>query len=170
MKKTAEEEIVTRVSTRQWAKNTNYDSAKLFNKLFNEDIKYLLSMSKLWEKRKPPTPLDWSACLTDNNNLEQNETNASSAAATELSSHKIWTMSECCNQFSLAVSNLHKRLMTEEDPNNQILCWDKDDEDAMNFVAAAANLRCFIFSIAVKSKFEIKCNFFSLRQILKHSN
>lgn len=32
---------------------------KLFGKLFGDDIKYLLSMDKLWEKRRRPTPLDW---------------------------------------------------------------------------------------------------------------
>jgi len=29
--------------------------------LFSEDIKYLLSMDKLWRKRKPPVPLDWES-------------------------------------------------------------------------------------------------------------
>lgn len=32
---------------------------KLFNKFFSEDIKYLLSMDKLWTKRTPPVPLSW---------------------------------------------------------------------------------------------------------------
>lgn len=32
---------------------------KLFTKLFSEDILYLLSMDKLWEKRRQPTPLSW---------------------------------------------------------------------------------------------------------------
>jgi len=36
-------------------------------------------------------------------------------------------------------------------------CGLQDDEAAMNFVASAANLRAFIFSIPLKSKFDIKC-------------
>ena len=48
----------TRVSTRAWAKEVGYDPKKLFMKFFSSDIKYLLSMDKLWEKRRPPTPLD----------------------------------------------------------------------------------------------------------------
>lgn len=47
-------------STRKWAEETNYDAEKLFNKLFGADIDYLLSMEKLWEKRKPPTPIAWN--------------------------------------------------------------------------------------------------------------
>lgn len=31
-----------------------------FFKLFKDDIRYLLTMDKLWRKRKPPVPLDWA--------------------------------------------------------------------------------------------------------------
>lgn len=31
-----------------------------FWKLFKDDIRYLLTMDKLWRKRKPPVPLDWA--------------------------------------------------------------------------------------------------------------
>ena len=30
-----------------------------FQQLFHDDIKYLLSMDKLWTKRRPPVPLVW---------------------------------------------------------------------------------------------------------------
>lgn len=36
---------------------------KLFSKLFHDDITYLLSMDKLWTKRRPPTPLCWDTVL-----------------------------------------------------------------------------------------------------------
>ena len=130
-------------------------------------------MAKLWEKRKAPTPLDWTESMnnhlmpsTDGPEQQKGQSSASTAdngaKKPELASHQIWTISECCGVFSKAVSALHKRLgESSDDPNSQILCWDKDDEDAMSFVAAAANLRCFIFSIGVKSKFEIKCSFYN---------
>jgi len=41
-----------------------------------------------------------------------------------------------------------------------VLTWDKDDEDAMRFVAACANLRAYAFHIPLKSLFEIKCLWF----------
>ena len=37
-----------------------------------------------------------------------------------------------------------------------ILAFDKDDEDTLDFVAAAANLRSLIFGIEGRSKFDIK--------------
>lgn len=155
VEKSSEQEAVVRISTRQWAKETNYDSEKLFNKLFSDDIKYLLSMSKLWEKRKAPTPLDWNTVSTAPEISESSETNKTSQEENKIASLKIWSINECCKVFSESVNLLHKRLKESTD-ENPILYWDKDDEDALNFVAASANLRCLIFSIQVKSKFEIK--------------
>lgn len=51
---------IDRKSTRLWAQECNYDPEKLFCKFFRDDIKYLLSMDKLWTKRRPPTPLNWN--------------------------------------------------------------------------------------------------------------
>lgn len=42
-------------------------------------------------------------------------------------------------------------------PKGDYLVWDKDDKDAMDFVAACANIRSHIFHIQPKSRFEIKC-------------
>lgn len=78
---------IKRVSTKEWARSTGYDPVKLFNKvpalsptspygslyfffffeshfyislqLFKDDIMYLLTMDKLWKKRKAPLPLEW---------------------------------------------------------------------------------------------------------------
>ena len=50
---------IERVSTRAWAAQNDYETRKLFRKLFSDDIRYLLTMDKLWQKRRPPTPLDW---------------------------------------------------------------------------------------------------------------
>ena len=178
VEKSSNEEAVVRVSTRQWSKETKYDPIKVFNKLFNDDVKYLLSMSKLWEKRKAPKPLDWNESINDHTIpvvTEKNGTTASTEAqnnnnsnkedeANKIAALKIWTVSECCEVFCNAVKALHKRLEESEESENQVLYWDKDDEDAMNFVASAANLRCFIFSINIKSKFEIKCKYFVLNE------
>lgn len=53
------EQPIARVSTRQWAQDWEYDPQKLFQKFFNDDITYLLSMHNLWKNRRAPTPLDW---------------------------------------------------------------------------------------------------------------
>lgn len=151
------DEAVTRQSTRQWAKETNYDSTKIFNKLFCDDIKYLLSMAKLWEKRKAPTPIDWQESINNSSMpiYPQSDQTNEQTGPNKLESHRILTIREYCEIFSDSVCNLKTRLETSTD-SNPILVWDKDDEDALNFVTAASNLRCYIFSIGPKSKFETK--------------
>ena len=100
-----------------------------------------------------------------NSTLKEKSTTDESASTTtnknesNFASLRLWSVSECCQIFSQAVKALCKKLEEQTDCENPILYWDKDDEDAMNFVASAANLRCFIFSIGIKSKFEIKCRF-----------
>jgi ubiquitin-like 1-activating enzyme E1 B len=44
--------------------------------------------------------------------------------------------------------------------SDAILTFDKDDDDALEFVAAAANLRAKIFDIQQKTLFEVKCKYF----------
>lgn len=39
------------------------------------------------------------------------------------------------------------------------LVWDKDDKNAMDFVAACANIRAHIFGIPQKTRFDIKCKY-----------
>lgn len=51
---------VERTSTRTWARSCGYDPAKLFAKLFHDDILYLLSMHNLWKTRRAPTPLEYN--------------------------------------------------------------------------------------------------------------
>lgn len=36
------------------------------------------------------------------------------------------------------------------------ISWDKDDDDALDFATAAANLRATIFGIPLKTRFEVK--------------
>lgn len=45
------------------------------------------------------------------------------------------------------------------DTASAILSFDKDDNDTLDFVAATANLRSFIFGIETRSKFDIKRGF-----------
>ena len=165
MEKAQNEEAVTRQSTRQWAKETNYDPTKLFNKLFYDDVKYLLSMANLWEKRKAPKPLVWAECidnenlpLLDGQELSVAKTNGASHNNDQIESNKLWTIKQCCQVFGDSVNKLRQKLEgSSAEDENPILVWDKDDEEAMNFVTSASNLRCLIFSISVKTKFETKC-------------
>uniref|UniRef100_A0A1A9W1J3 THIF-type NAD/FAD binding fold domain-containing protein n=1 Tax=Glossina brevipalpis TaxID=37001 RepID=A0A1A9W1J3_9MUSC len=138
---------VVRVNTRQWAKDNNYDAGIFFNKFFNDDIKYLLSMSNLWKTRKPPRPIPWNSVL-----LTRDKANGEPQFKRQY--HKIWSLAECAAVFEDCLKNL--RMNVEKLNEGDFLVWDKDDQPAIDFVAACANVRAYIFEIARKSRFEVK--------------
>jgi len=135
---------VERRSTRAWAQDSGYNTQKLFQKFFNDDIKYLLSMDKLWTKRKPPTPLDWDC-------LPITADKAGAEGDSGLEDQKVWSIADCANMMDTAVSALKELFAKQGD-----LVWDKDDLPALNFVTACANIRMHIFNIGCKSRFEVK--------------
>jgi len=69
-----------------------------------------------------------------------------------------WSISKCGSIFAESVKNLSQSLKVslEKSPDNYLV-WDKDDQHAMDFVAACANIRAHIFGISQKSRFDIKC-------------
>ncbi|XP_039273668.2 SUMO-activating enzyme subunit 2-like [Styela clava] len=129
-----------KVSTKIWAKDCDYDPEKIFNKLFQSDIEYLLSMDKLWEKRKPPTPIKW---IQQANNSKHST-----------SSQMIMSLEENMQLFGNSLTLLKDSL--HQEGSSDMLVWDKDDDTAMRFVSSAANIRAAIFGIPQKSIFEIK--------------
>ncbi|KAL6260008.1 hypothetical protein P5V15_009915 [Pogonomyrmex californicus] len=142
---------VNRISTRIWAQSCDYDPEKLFVKLFHDDIKYLLSMDNLWKKRRPPTPLNWRE-LPDGVAGCSKEINQPG-----LKDQQRWSISKCGSIFTESMKNLSLALKASQakSPDNHLI-WDKDDQHAMDFVAACANIRAYIFGIPQKSRFDIK--------------
>ncbi|KAM7003042.1 SUMO-activating enzyme subunit 2 [Tautogolabrus adspersus] len=138
---------IKRVSTKEWARSTGYDPEKLFNKLFKDDIMYLLTMDKLWKKRKAPTPLDWKQL--ENSACPQEESPVSG-----LKDQQILGVWGHCQLFQHSVETLRSQLV--EKGEGAELVWDKDDPPAMDFVTSAANLRMHIFSMNMKSRFDVK--------------
>ncbi|XP_074439018.1 SUMO-activating enzyme subunit 2 isoform X1 [Larus michahellis] len=141
---------IKRVSTKEWAKSTGYDPVKLFTKLFKDDIRYLLTMDKLWRKRKPPVPLDWAEVQNQEKNISDQQ-NESSAV---LKDQQVLDVKSYAHLFSKSVETL--RLHLAEKGDGAELIWDKDDPSAMDFVTSAANLRMHVFSMNMKSRFDIK--------------
>nr|XP_057932182.1 SUMO-activating enzyme subunit 2 [Doryrhamphus excisus] len=138
---------IKRVSTKQWARTNKYDPIKLFNKLFKDDIMYLLTMDKLWKKRKAPTPLDWQQ-------LENTVCPKEDSPGSGLKDQQVLGVWGYCKLFQESVDTLHSLL--DEKGDGAELVWDKDDPPAMDFVTAAANLRMHIFSMNMKSRFDVK--------------
>uniref|UniRef100_A0A8B9RAJ3 SUMO-activating enzyme subunit 2 n=1 Tax=Astyanax mexicanus TaxID=7994 RepID=A0A8B9RAJ3_ASTMX len=144
---------IKRVSTKDWARSTGYDPVKLFNKvssgfilcLFKDDIMYLLTMDKLWKKRKAPVPLDWAEML---------QLGEDPGCGTGLKDQQVLNVGGYSRLFQHSVETLRSQLADKGDGAE--LVWDKDDPPAMDFVTAAANLRMHIFSMNMKSRFDVK--------------
>ncbi|KAF2365579.1 Ubiquitin-activating enzyme catalytic cysteine domain [Trinorchestia longiramus] len=125
-----------------------YDAQKLFSKLFHDDIAYLLSMDKLWSKRRKPTPLSWDSVMA-----QHNEDSGGSAEGV-IKDQVLWTLPQCLQVLSTATADLSKRFQALSSGDH--LVWDKDDKNSMDFVTACANIRAHVFGIAQKTRFDVK--------------
>ena len=138
----------TRVTARMFAESVQYDGSKMFQQLFFNDVHTLLGLEHLWKKRQKPTPLDIA---------DLPEPAASDEGAAKLESQRVWAMEKCRDKFIETVASLHARLAASKaGGTGDDLVWDKDDEDAMEFVVAVTNLRARIFGIEEKSPFDCK--------------
>ncbi|KAJ1355402.1 Ubiquitin-activating enzyme active site [Parelaphostrongylus tenuis] len=122
------------------------EGKKIFDKLFYSDINYLLLMKHLWRERRAPVPMRKADIVA-----ASASSSASSSAPLE-DMNKVWSLAECAEVFCESVAALSRRKNAE----NTVLHWDKDDDEAMRFVASCANIRAVIFGIPCKSLFEIK--------------
>lgn len=138
------------LSTREWATLNNYDPVLLIQKLYNDDIKYLLSMDNLWKERAKPIPLDYINLIKDSHD-EPHCSRAIDDENLKLGNQRLWSPKECVDILSDCVEKLHQRMKI-----SGFQQWDKDDEIALNFVVAASNLRSKCFSIERKSPFDVK--------------
>ena len=111
--------------------------------MFHDDIRYLLTMDKLWKTRKPPVPLDLGQL--------ENAGEGSNNGVYALKDQRPWSIQECVHVFRDSV-----RSLSHEYKTSGYLTWDKDDKPAMDFVTATANIRASIFSIEQKSRFDVK--------------
>lgn len=146
---------VERASTRTWATSIDYNPEKLFNKLFNDDIKYLLSMENLWKTRTPPTPVVWSEVVTATAAADgQPQAQQPNGGGTN-SAQTVWSLQQCAQFFASSIAAI--KVAFGRLPDGDHLVWDKDDTAGMDFVAACANIRSHVFGIAQKSRFEVKC-------------
>lgn len=104
----------------------------------------------MWKSRKAPVPLAWDQAASHTgdaeNAVKEDET---SVRARDM---EVWTIAKCAKVFADTISVLKKELTGKD-----FLMWDKDDQPAMDFVTACANIRAHIFAIPMKSRFAIKC-------------
>ena len=115
----------------------------VFNKVFHDDIERLRSMTEMWKSRKPPVSLSFSD--GDAYILKQGQTLA-------LQDQKPWSLLENISVFYYSLDALSSRAQGGEN----VIEFDKDDKDTLDFVASAANLRAHIFGMSSHSEWEIK--------------
>lgn len=126
---------------------------RVFDKVFKEDIERLAKMEDMWKDKKPPEPLSYDT-------LEQEASALDNSVL--LNGQRVWSTSENFFVFRDSLARLAKRLAVEQAAAAKagqpppLISFDKDDDDTMDFVAAAGNLRSIIFGIEPKSKFDIK--------------
>lgn len=116
-------------------------------KIYDDDVEKALRLESLWKTRQKPVPIQYEA-----KHLAEIERMVLSNEAVADKETKLWSLAE--NLYVLYTST--KALQARNQGGESTISFDKDDEDTMNFVAAAANLRSAVFHIPVKTKFDIK--------------
>ncbi|KAJ7052620.1 hypothetical protein C8F01DRAFT_1332728 [Mycena amicta] len=156
---------------------------RVFHKVFNADIRNLLSMTDMWRARAPPTPLDFDAILdgtflldreappalvngrhngvaayasgskAHTNGVVNAEAGSSSAAAG--SGLKDQKQLSLKDNVLLFISST-ERLATRLQSGESTISFDKDDDDTLDFVTATSNLRSAAYGILGKTRWEVK--------------
>ncbi|RLV88515.1 Ubiquitin-activating enzyme [Meyerozyma sp. JA9] len=122
---------------------------ELIHKIFQVDIERLVNIESLWKTRKVPEPLDLSELQHELDAL-LHEPRSQTILVKDTST---WTLLENLYVLIRASESLQKRISSGDET---CVPFDKDDEDSLNFVVAAANLRSVVFHIDPKTKFDIK--------------
>ncbi|CAH7689653.1 hypothetical protein BY996DRAFT_4575627 [Phakopsora pachyrhizi] len=134
--------------------NTPEMSKLIFTKVFEEDINRLLKMEDMWKSRKAPTPLSYDL-LSDSDGTESGKSEKLKIPDQSLlKDQKTLSLKDSFKLFNSSLLALANRVAS--DPDKEPLSWDKDDDDALDFVTAAANLRASVFDIQTKTRFEVK--------------
>ena len=65
-----------------------------------------------------------------------------------------WSLKQCAEVLESSINKL--KAQYEKSDYKDHLVWDKDDDAAMDFVAACANIRAFVYNIPQKTRFDVK--------------
>ncbi|BFZ58964.1 E1 ubiquitin-activating protein uba2 [Savitreella phatthalungensis] len=127
----------------------------VFDKVFREDIDRLRAIEDMWKHRPRPKSLSYEVMKS----LCDEE--PASSGFVWLDDQRLWSLQENFRVFEDSLNRLSRRLLDKQQDckANDVLAaldFDKDDNDALDFVAATANLRAGIFDIEQKTKFQVK--------------
>lgn len=126
---------------------------QVFDQVFRKDVERLLSMEDYWKNKKAPTPLSYEIFSSGSETIDR------SISQTD---QRVWSIPETFVVFKDSLSRLSKRLADartealKTGAAEPAIDFDKDDDDTLDFVTAAANLWSAAFAIEPKSKFDTK--------------
>lgn len=132
---------------------------KIFNKVYKYDIERLLGMEEMWTHRPvKPVPLAFEDALNSPSEPSSSSTSASAPTtngsnASQLKDQRTLSLSDNVSLFLTSLTSLAVRAAA--DLTNP-LSFDKDDDDALDFVTASSNLRSIVYHIDRKTRFEVK--------------
>ncbi|KAJ3106632.1 E1 ubiquitin-activating protein uba2 [Phlyctochytrium planicorne] len=123
----------------------------IFEKVFEKDINTLLSMEDLWiSKDKPrPKPLLLREVFKGSDSKKFKDDIERS--------HNVWSVRTNAEIFLSSLKALTQRLENQRamDPGS-FISFDKDDDEVMDFVTAATNLRSAAYGLEILSRFKAK--------------
>ena len=118
----------------------------IFAAVFDAEIQLKLKMRDGYKgAKKKPTPLTLAQAMAD--------TETTGAATHALKDQRVLSLAECADLF---VASVLAMWAPDKRAAIGLAEFDKDDALALDFVTAAANLRCHVFGIERKSKFDVK--------------
>lgn len=122
---------------------------KVIVKIYKDDVEKALQLESLWKTREKPSPISFDEAHRDD--LSQLLSNQANDALLS-DDTRVMSVLENLYIFHRSIQSLQARIQQGETD----IAFDKDDEDTLNFVSSAANLRSHVFHIELKSKFDIK--------------
>ncbi|EGN97108.1 hypothetical protein SERLA73DRAFT_92074 [Serpula lacrymans var. lacrymans S7.3] len=174
------------VRTALRSESTAADASRMaFQKVFNSDVLNLLSMADMWRSRVPPQPLDFDAIKEGQFKLKHQASNTANPPANGksiprkngsakgkheptngnnvepsgsqngagLKDQRALSLQDNLALFVSSTNRLAARLQTGKEDT---ISFDKDDDDTLDFVTAAANLRSAAYGIERKTRWEVK--------------
>eukprot|EP00469_Lotharella_globosa_P012716 CAMPEP_0167771616 /NCGR_PEP_ID=MMETSP0111_2-20121227/382_1 /TAXON_ID=91324 /ORGANISM="Lotharella globosa, Strain CCCM811" /LENGTH=472 /DNA_ID=CAMNT_0007660999 /DNA_START=133 /DNA_END=1548 /DNA_ORIENTATION=- len=123
---------------------------RAFRKLFHDEIIKISAEQKDWGDRVPPKPLDLEEVLLEKK--DDNDEAKHQPAQNRLREQQVLSLKQNTEDFLSAV----RSFVTERPSEIGQAVFDKDDDLAMKFISAVANIRMHIYGIPCQSRFAVK--------------
>lgn len=117
----------------------------IIEKIYQDDIERLIRIDALWKSRSKPTVLPNISQFVDIKLPAKEYTDM------KFNSQQVISLNEQIKMFIKSTLKLTSRVLAGES-----IEFDKDDEDTLEFVVSSSNIRSHLFSIPLKSAFDIK--------------